>query len=83
MVVAGNVEARDEVAAELAATGRRVTLTDNVLPSIGVVEPGPARRAIREVFLAHVIGGKGLSKGPGFARLVRAATPDCCAIRWR
>lgn len=76
VVVAGNVEARDEVAAELAATGRRVTLTDNVLPSIGVVEPGPARRAIREVFLAHVIGGKGLSKGPGFARLVRAATPD-------
>ena len=76
VVVAGNADARAEVAAELAATGRRVTLTDNVLPQIGVVEPGPARRAIREVFLEHVIGGKGLSRGPRFGRLVRAATPD-------
>ncbi|MGO0574866.1 glutamate mutase L [Ornithinimicrobium panacihumi] len=76
VVVAGNVDAREEVAAELATTGRRVTLTDNVLPRIGVVSPGPARQAIREVFLEHVIGGKGLSKGPRFARLVRAATPD-------
>jgi uncharacterized protein (TIGR01319 family) len=76
VVVAGNVDARDEVARELATTGRRATLTDNVLPRIGVVHPGPARRAIREVFLRHVIGGKGLSRGPRFARLVRAATPD-------
>ena len=76
VVVAGNVEARDEVVAELLATGRRVTATENVLPRIGVVHPGPARRAIREVFLRHVIGGKGLSPGPRFARLVRAATPD-------
>ncbi|GAA1175655.1 methylaspartate mutase accessory protein GlmL [Ornithinimicrobium humiphilum] len=76
VVVAGNVEARDDVAAELARTNRRVTLADNVLPRIGVVHPGPARRAIREVFLEHVIGGKGLSKGPRFGRLVRAATPD-------
>ncbi|MDO5739838.1 MAG: glutamate mutase L [Ornithinimicrobium sp.] len=76
VVVAGNVEAQQQVAAELAATGRRTTLTDNVLPRIGVVHPGPARRAIREVFLEHVIGGKGLSRGPRFAQLVRAATPD-------
>ncbi|GAA5166367.1 glutamate mutase L [Ornithinimicrobium tianjinense] len=76
VVVAGNAAARAEVASELAATGRRVRLTDNVLPRIGVVEPGPARRAIREVFLEHVIGGKGLSRGPRFGRLVRAATPD-------
>jgi uncharacterized protein (TIGR01319 family) len=36
----------------------------------------PARIAIREVFVKHVIGGKGLSPGPTFGRLVRAATPD-------
>lgn len=76
VVVAGNAEVREDVAAELASTGRRVTLTDNVLPRIGVVDPGPARRAIREVFLEHVIGGKGLSRGHRFASLVRAATPD-------
>ena len=47
-----------------------------MLPRIGVLEPLPARAAIREVFLRHVIGGKRLSKGPAFARMVRAATPD-------
>ncbi len=50
--------------------------TDNVIPRIGVLHPGPARRAIREVFIAHVIGGKGLSSGRRFAGLVVCATPD-------
>ncbi|WP_134772466.1 glutamate mutase L [Ornithinimicrobium flavum] len=76
VVVAGNAEAQGPVAVELASTGRRFTLAPNVLPRIGVVDPGGARSAIRQVFLEHVIGGKGLSPGPRFARLVRAATPD-------
>ena len=50
--------------------------TDNVLPDVGELAPGPARSAIREVFLDHVIGGKGLSRGPRFRRLVRTVTPD-------
>ena len=76
IVVAGNAAARTEVAAILRATGRTVTLADNVLPQIGVIAPDSARAAIREVFLTHVIGGKGLSRGPRFAQLVRRATPD-------
>ncbi|WP_377644421.1 glutamate mutase L [Oryzobacter terrae] len=76
VVVAGNVEAADEVAALLRSTGRRFVVTDNVLPQIGVVAPEAARGAIREAFLTHVIGGKGLSRGRGFAELVRAPTPD-------
>lgn len=76
VVVAGNVEAREDVMATLAATGRRTVGAPNVLPRIGTLEPAGARAAIREVFLRHVIGGKGLSRGPRFASLVRAATPD-------
>lgn len=76
VVVAGNRAARDEVADLLASTGRRFVLADNVLPRIGVVAPQSARGAIREMFLSHVIGGKGLSRGPLFASLVRAPTPD-------
>ena len=76
VVVAGNTEAADDVAALLASTGRRFVVTGNVLPRIGVVAPEAARAAIREVFLTHVIGGKGLSRGRGFAELVRAPTPD-------
>jgi uncharacterized protein (TIGR01319 family) len=76
VVVAGNVEARAEVARALESTGRRFILTDNVLPQIGVINPGGARAAIRQMFLRHVIGGKHLSNGPQFASMVRAATPD-------
>ncbi len=74
VIVAGNSDIRDEVSEIL--SGRPVVATDNVLPRIGVLNPQPARAAIREVFLRHVIGGKGLSRGPRFASLVRGATPD-------
>lgn len=76
VVLAGNSAVRDE-AAELFAVRRRVVLpTANVLPDIGIIDPGRARATIRQVFLQHVIGGKGLSRGPRFARLVSAVTPD-------
>ncbi|MFC7491346.1 MULTISPECIES: glutamate mutase L [unclassified Knoellia] len=76
VVVAGNADVAEEVSAELTRTGRRHTVTSNVLPRIGVIAPGDARGAIRAAFLEHVIGGKGLSRGRGFTELVRAATPD-------
>lgn len=76
VVLAGNVDARAGLYAALAEAGVPVTAADNVLPRIGVLAPASARAAIREVFLRHVIGGKKLSRGARFARLVRAATPD-------
>ena len=76
IVVAGNSEAADDVAETLTSTGRRFVIAENVVPRIGAINPHSARAAIREVFLEHVIGGKGLSRGPEFAALVRAATPD-------
>ncbi|MEV4755087.1 glutamate mutase L [Micromonospora sp. NPDC049559] len=76
VVLAGNVDAREELVGLLAGAGVPVTVADNVLPRIGVLAPASARAAIRRVFLRHVIGGKGLSRGGRFASLVRAATPD-------
>ncbi|MCX4472392.1 glutamate mutase L [Micromonospora sp. NBC_01655] len=76
VVLAGNVQVRDGLGALLVGAGVPVTVADNVLPRIGVLAPASARAAIREVFLRHVIGGKRLSRGSRFARLVRAATPD-------
>ncbi len=76
VVVAGNVDAGEAAADELRARGRHAVVTANVLPRIGVLDPEPARAAIREVFIRHVIGGKGLSRGPRFAAMVRGATPD-------
>ena len=74
VVVAGNIEARDEVATILADLPH--VLADNVVPQIGVLAPAGARSAIREVFLAHVIGGKHLSRREDFTAMVRGATPD-------
>lgn len=74
VVVAGNVDARDEVAEIL--RDRPHVLADNVVPRIGVLAPESARAAIREMFLAHVIGGKHLSARADFTSMVRGATPD-------
>lgn len=76
LVVAGNVDARAEAVATLAARGKTTVVAANVLPEIGRLAPGPVRAAIRDVFITHVIGGKRLSRGSRFASLVRAATPD-------
>ena len=80
VVIAGNVEARDE-AAEILRGRAPCVLAENVVPRIGVLAPDGARAAIREMFLEHVIGGKHLSsrttaRGETFLDLVRGATPD-------
>ncbi|NEA32063.1 glutamate mutase L [Streptomyces sp. SID13031] len=76
VVVAGNRDARGEIRELLSAARVPHVLAANVVPEIGVFAPDGARAAIREMFLAHVIGGKNLSRDPGFAAMVRAATPD-------
>ena len=76
VVLAGNTDAAAEAVGLLGAQRRVVLPTDNVIPRIGELHSGPARRTIREVFIAHVIGGKGLSRGRRFPGLVACATPD-------
>lgn len=76
VVVAGDIEAQPEVAAAFAESSTPYVLADNVVPKIGVLVAESARRAIREMFLAHVIGGKHLSKRTDFTAMVRGATPD-------
>lgn len=76
VVVAGNREARAEVQAALGPAGTPYVLADNVVPRIGTLAPDSARRAIREMFLSHVIGGKQLSAHGAFTAMVRGATPD-------
>jgi uncharacterized protein (TIGR01319 family) len=76
VVLAGNSAVREDALTLLRGRGVPVTAAANVLPRIGVLDPLPARAAIRDVFLRHVIGGKRLSRGVRFTRLVRAATPD-------
>jgi len=74
VVVAGNVDARDEVGEILSANP--LVVAPNIVPRIGVLAPEGARTAIRELFLSHVIGGKHLSSRADFLEMVRGATPD-------
>jgi uncharacterized protein (TIGR01319 family) len=76
VVLAGNANAADDVTAILTVAGIDTTRVANVLPRIGVLNPVPARTALREVFLRHVIAGKHLSASADFTRMVKAATPD-------
>ncbi|MCC3765256.1 glutamate mutase L [Glycomyces sp. TRM65418] len=76
VVYAGNADAFAAAAADLDAAGIAVTGVANVLPRIGALNPVPARTALREVFLRHVIAGKHLSASADFTRMVKAATPD-------
>ncbi|MCY7402188.1 MAG: glutamate mutase L [Nocardioides sp.] len=81
VVVAGNVESQTLVKSLFERSRTPYVLADNVVPKIGVLAPDSARRAIREIFLSHVIGGKHLSnrpdsRGRSFTDMVRGATPD-------
>ena len=76
VVVAGDIEAQGAVSAWLGRSGTPHVLADNVVPKIGILAPESARRAIREMFLEHVIGGKGLSARADFTAMVHGATPD-------
>ena len=60
VVVAGNVDARDEVSAILGDLPHVSPTTSS--RGSACSRPASARAAIREVFLSHVIGGKHLSK---------------------
>jgi len=76
VVVAGNGDASDQVVRILRRGGIQVHAAANVLPRIGVLDPRPARDAIRDVFIKHVIGGKHLSQRADLSTFVKAATPD-------
>ena len=76
IVLAGNIEARDDALALLRATGRTVVACANVAPEAGELVPGPARAALAEVFARHVVGGRGATAAPRFRRMIRVMTPD-------
>lgn len=76
VVVACNAAVAEEVATILGEAGIAAALADNVMPALGRLEIESARAAISAAFLEHVIGGKGLSADPEFARMVRMPTPE-------
>jgi uncharacterized protein (TIGR01319 family) len=75
-VVACNSRVAGEVTELLREAGAPAEVAANVMPKLGELEIESAREAILRVFLEHVIGGKGLSAGTAFERMVRMPTPE-------
>lgn len=75
-VVACNSEVAGEVADLLRGAATEAVVAANVMPALGRLEIESARQAILRAFLDHVIGGKGLSAGNEFERMVRMPTPE-------
>ena len=75
IVVACNRDVAAAVADILAPT-KRVRVVANVLPAIGRLDIEPARAAIHDEFIRHVIRGKGLSRAEEFLEAVVMPTPE-------
>lgn len=74
LVVAGNRQAQDEIAAVL--SGRPgVRFTDNVMPEVRRLDLAPARECIRAVFLERIVFAKGLDRLRARAELLMP-TPE-------
>ena len=76
VVVACNADIASTVAGVFRRPGRTVHVVDNVLPTIDRLNIEPARQAIHDLFIDHVIGGKRLSSTRDFAAMVRKPTPE-------
>ncbi len=75
VVVAGNVDAQDEVCAILAASGQPAYRCANVMPALNVLDVEPARQAVREVFIHHIVHAKGLDRAREYVGKVIMPTP--------
>jgi uncharacterized protein (TIGR01319 family) len=76
IVVACNDTVAADVAALFERSGRGLDVVANVLPYVNVLDIEPARAAIHEAFVHHVIKGKGLSRAAEFWDLVVMPTPE-------
>ncbi len=79
IIIACNREIATEVA-QLVGPAGRVEIVANVLPKIRTLDIEPARTAIHEAFIRHVIRGKGLSQSREFGGTVIMPTPEAVLL---
>jgi len=75
IIVAGNRDAAEEISALLQARGKDVTVTENVLPSLGELNVDPARQCIRRIFMETITRAKGLQQVEELVERVIMPTP--------
>ncbi|MDP6020802.1 MAG: methylaspartate mutase accessory protein GlmL [Alphaproteobacteria bacterium] len=75
VIIAGNRNAADTVADCLSDARKRVIVTENVMPRHLELNIEPAREAIRQVFIEHIVHAKGIDKAQGRFDSVLMPTP--------
>ncbi len=75
VVVAGNRSSAETVSAGLEAAGKTVIATENVMPRHLELNIGPAREAIRQLFISHIVHAKGIDKARERLDAVLMPTP--------
>lgn len=83
IVLAGNKAASEEAEAILAAAGKPVRLTENVMPELGRLNVEPARSAIRDIFMRRIVHAKGLDKAEKMVGDVLMPTPVAVLVAAR
>jgi len=80
VLVAGNRVVGRQVQAILEKKDKITYISQNVLPSLDVVDVEPAQNIIREIFLAHIIKAKGLEKAQALIGKIIIPTPKASLL---
>lgn len=62
IIIAGNKTAAPTVRTIFEKAGKYAAVVENILPELDRLNTGPARDAVREIFIARIIHAKGLDK---------------------
>ncbi|MBR4080472.1 MAG: glutamate mutase L [Clostridia bacterium] len=74
VIIAGNRSAARECQRIL--DGHETHIVENVMPKFGVLNIGPARLKIREIFLSRIVHAKGLTKAAELIQGILMPTPS-------
>lgn len=62
IVIAGNIEANEEILKILKNTNIEYYITENVMPVVNQLNINPVRNTIKQVFMKHIINAKGMEE---------------------
>jgi len=75
IVAAGNKDAAEDLETILRQGGKDVRITENVMPRLGQINVDPARRAIRTLFVEHIVEAKGFKAAEAYVERILMPTP--------
>ena len=75
VIIAGNVDAQEEVEAIFRQAGQETYPCDNVMPRLNALVVEPARARIQEVFIGRIVRAKGLNRATEYVGQVIMPTP--------